>query len=305
MTTDRITSGMMSASMLGNLNNSLAQLDRTSEEMSSGKSILEPSDNPYGASRIIELQSQLDGLGTYATNAQEGTNWENTAGASLSSIASILARVREMVVQGSNGTYNQVDLKTLGSEVTQLTEAIKQDANTQYANQYVFAGTATSTSPYQQGEEDTYHGNSNAITRVIGPGSTVTINPDLASVLGNGQASGDGKVLDTLRTIAEHLNGGTPEDIEALRSTDLENIETGSNALTALQATNGAVTNQLEMATTRIEGLQGVATASLSGTEDANLAQVAIAFSNEQAGYQAALRAGATIMQESLLNFLH
>ena len=60
--TERITPAMVTASTLNDLNSSLTALERTSDELSSGKTILEPSDNPYGASRVIDLQSQLDGL---------------------------------------------------------------------------------------------------------------------------------------------------------------------------------------------------------------------------------------------------
>ena len=64
------------------------------------------------------------------------------------------------------------------------------------------------------------------------------------------------------------------------------------------------MTDQLQTAMSRIESLQGSITASLSNTEDANIAETSIAYSNEQAAYEAALRAGASIVQESLLQFL-
>jgi flagellar hook-associated protein 3 FlgL len=302
---NRITGGMLAGNTLNDLTGSLSALTRTAEEMSSGKTILQPSDNPYGASQVINLQSQLDGLGAYATNTREGLNWENTSSSAMSSMASIVQRVRELVVQASNGTYSASNLKAIGIEVTQLTEAIKQDANTQYAGQYVFAGTATTTPPYQQGAEDAYQGAGGAITRAIGPSSTVTINTDISSLLGSGHGAADGKLLDVLRTVGEHLEGGTAEDVAALSSSDLKNIDTNLETLSSLQAGAGSVTDQLQMANSRIEGLQLSITASLSGTENANIAQVSIAYSSEQAGYQAALRVGASILQESLLNFLH
>ena len=64
--TDRITHSMVTSSIINNLNSSLGALERTGEELSSGKTILEPSDNPYGTSQVIDLQSQLDGLSSYA-----------------------------------------------------------------------------------------------------------------------------------------------------------------------------------------------------------------------------------------------
>jgi flagellar hook-associated protein 3 FlgL len=300
----RITPAMVSSSTLNDINSALTALERTSDELSSGKSILEPSDDPYGASRIIDLQSQLDGLSSYAKNAQEGISWENTASSAMSNINNILQNVRQLLVQTSNGTYNQSDRESIATEVNQLTESIKQDANTQYAGQYVFAGTETTTAPYKQGAEDAYQGNAETITRAIGPGVSVNVSTDLSSLLGNGQGAADGKLLDTLRTISEHLSGGTTEDVSALGSTDLKNLEGSMDTLTELQAAAGSATDQLETSASRIEALQSTISAGLSNIENANIAETSIAFSNEHAAYEAALRAGATIVQESLLQFL-
>jgi flagellar hook-associated protein 3 FlgL len=301
---NRIATGMVTSSTLNDINSALGALERSSEELSSGRTILKPSDNPYGASHAIDLQSQLDGLTSYATNVQDGISWENAAGGAMSNMSSVVQRVRELLVQASNGTYNQSDLNSVATEVNQLTETIKQDANTQYAGQYVFSGTLTTTSPYKQGAEDEYHGNEGTVARSIGPGASVAVNTNIASLLGNGAGSGDGKLLDTLRTISEHLLGGTEEDKAALNSTDLKAIDASMETLTQLQATAGSVINQLHVASSRIEDLQGSITKTLSNTQDTDVAKATIAYSNEQAAYQAALRAGANIVQESLLNFL-
>jgi flagellar hook-associated protein 3 FlgL len=295
---------MVTSTTLNDINSSLAALERTSNELSSGKTILEPSDNPYGASRVIDLQSQLDGLSSYATNAQEGISWENTASSAMSNMGNVLQSVRGLLVQASSGTYSQSDRESIATEVEQLTEAVKQDADTQYAGQYVFSGTKTTTAPYEPGSEDAYQGDTGTVTRAVGPGLSVNVSTDISSLLGNGQGSGDGKLLDTLRTISEHLRGGSAEDVSALNSTDLKNLEASIDTLSQLQATAGSATDQLQTAVSRIEGLQSSITAALSNTDDADIAQTSIEYSNEQAAYSAALRAGASIVQESLLQFL-
>jgi flagellar hook-associated protein 3 FlgL len=301
----RITPEMITSSTLNDINAALAAMERSSSELSSGRTILEPSDNPYGASHAIDLKSQLDGLTSYASSVQDGISWETTSSSAMSGMNSIAQRVRELLVQAANGTYNQSDLATMGLEVEQLTESVKQDANTQYAGQYVFSGTLTTTPPYLQGAgNDEYQGNGGTVARAIGPGASVAVNTDISSLLGNGQASGDGKLLDTLRTIAAHMQGGTPEDKAALASTDLKSLDANIETLAGLQAAAGSVTVQLQTAAARLEELQGTITKSLSNTEDADLAKTTIAYSNEQAAYEAALRAGANIVQESLLNFL-
>ncbi|HTA13503.1 MAG TPA: flagellar hook-associated protein FlgL [Solirubrobacteraceae bacterium] len=302
---ERITPAMVTGSTLNDINSALGSLERSSNELSSGRSILEPSDNPYGASRAIDLQSQLDGLTSYTNSAQDGISWESTATGAMSNMSNLAERARELLVQSSNGVYNQGDRNNIAAEIEQLAQTIKQDANTQYAGQYVFSGTATDTAPYLQGENDAYQGNAEAVTRVIGPNASVTVNTNISSLLGNGMASGDGKLLDVLGTIAQHLRGGTTEDLQALSSTDLKNLDGNIETLTQLQANAGSATDQLQMAVSRIEGLQVTITQTLSNTEDVDFAKASIDYSNEQAAYDAALRAGANIVQESLLNFLH
>ena len=301
---ERITPAMVTSSTLSDLTSSLASLERTTNELSSGRTILEPSDNPYGASRVIDLNSQLEGLGAYEDDAQDGISWENIASSAMSNMNDIAQRVRELVVQSANGTNNQSDLNTIALEVEQLTESVKQDANTQYAGQYIFSGTATTTPPYVSGPEDEYKGNAETVSRAVGPGASVTVSTNISTLLGNGEAAKDGKLLDTLRTIAQHLRGGTAEDREALGTTELTDLDTNLETLSQLQAVSGSATDQLRVALTRNEDLQTSLTESLSNTEDTNVAATSIAYANEQAAYEAALRAGATIVQESLINFL-
>ncbi|HLH13855.1 MAG TPA: flagellar hook-associated protein FlgL [Solirubrobacteraceae bacterium] len=304
MSADRITPAMVTSSTVADLSASLSSLERSTEELSSGRTILEPSDNPYGASRVIDLQSELDGLSAYESDAQSGVAWEDTASSAMSSINSSLQRVRELVLQAANGTNDQTDLNTIATQIEELTEGIKQDANAQYAGEYIFSGTLTTTAPYQQGEDDEYQGNAETISRAVGPGATVTISTNLSTLLGNGVASEDGKLLDTLRTLVTNLRSGTPEGIAAVGTTDLQSLDANLATLSELQSAAGSATDQLQAALARNEDLQTSIAEGLSSTEDTNIAATSIAYANEQAAYSAALRAGATIVQESLINFL-
>jgi flagellar hook-associated protein 3 FlgL len=300
----RITGEMLTGSTLNDLNAALTKLQRNAAELSSGHSILEASDNPYGASRTIDLKSQLDGLTSYASSVSDGISWTNTAGGAMANMNTVLQRVREVMLQAGNDTNGASDLKNLAVVVGQLTETVKQDANIKYGGQYLFSGTATSTSPYALGANDEYQGNTGTIARAIGPGSTVTVSTELSSVLGNGQASGDGKLLDVLRTIQQHLNEGTAESREKLVGSDLKGLDEGMEGLTQLQAVSGSATDQLQVAAARIESLEGSIEKALSNTYDTDFAKATIEYSNQQAAYTAALHAGANIVQESLLNFL-
>jgi flagellar hook-associated protein 3 FlgL len=301
---ERITPAMVTSTTLDNLNASLAAMERTSDELSSGKTILEPSDNPYGASQVIDLQSQLEGLGAYEANAQDGISWEQTASSSMDNMSEVTQRVRELLVQGANGTYNKSDLETMALDVEQLTETIKQDANAQYAGQYIFSGTATTTAPYESGANDEYAGNEESVSRSVGPGATITVTTNISSLLGNGEAAEDGGLLDTLRSIAKTMRNGTAEAQSELGGVYLEKLDGNMETLRGLQASAGSATDQMQTALTRNEDLQSSITGALANLDSTNVAEASIDYANEQAGYEAALRAGASIVQESLLNFL-
>jgi flagellar hook-associated protein 3 FlgL len=293
---------MVIASTLADINNAQLALERSTRELGSGKSILEPSDNPVGTSQAISLQSSLDGLTSYEKSAQDGTAWLETATGSISGIEQVTQRVRELVLQASNSNNSQSDLNSIASEVEQLVETVKQDANTQYAGLYVFSGSATATAPDTQGESDAYHGNTGTITRTPGPGASVPVTVSLSSVLGEGKAAGDGKLLDTMRTIVAHLREG---NTKALSEEDLGHLDANMGSLTSLEAQVGSYTDQLKAAVSRIEDLRNATTAQLSNVQDANIAQVTTEYSSQQAALNAALHADASIVQQSLLEFLH
>jgi len=298
----RITTQMTASMTLNDLQQSLNRLDTTQQQLSSGKKLNQPSDDPYGTSQAMSLNGQLSSLNDYTNNITDGTAWTQQATTSLGDIDSMVQRVRELVVQASNGTYTQSDLNASAAEVNQLIDAIKQEANASYNGQYIFSGTSTSTAPYQTGATDTYQGGTGNIDRLIGPNTTLSVNTNISSLLGNGQASGDGGLLDTLRTIASDMQSG---NTGAIGGADLKNLDSNFGTLTQMEANVGAISNRLTLASSRIEQLQNSDTAALSNVQDADMATVAINFSTEQAAYSAALKAGANIVQSSLLDFLN
>jgi len=314
---ERITTLMTAQTLLGNLNQQLNTLQNTQLELSSGKQINEPSDNPYGMGLSLQLNSQLSQLTQYASNVTDGTAWTQASATALSDMNNVVQRVSALVVEGINGTNNQSDLQAMADEVDQLTDEVKQDADTQYNGQYVFSGSSGSNlQPYQtgQGSSDKYGGGTGAVYREVGPGTTVQVDIDtsatnsstppgpggISSLLGNGPTANDGLLLDTLRQISTDMNSGNTSGL----SNDLTNLTGNLHQLQALQATVGTTQDQLQLASTRIQDLQDNDTQVLSNTQDADMATTEINFSMQQTAYEAALKAGASIVQESLVDFL-
>jgi flagellar hook-associated protein 3 FlgL len=314
---ERVTTLMTAQLTLSDLNRALDRVDTSQQQLSTGKRINQPSDDPYGTGLALALNGQLSSLTAYSNNVSDGSAWTQAAQSSLTNIGNAIQRVRELVVEAGNGTDTQSDLNAVAAEVDQLTAQVKQEANSQYSGQYIFSGTATSTAPYTEDStavvngsaaaNDSYQGGSGNVDRLIGPsGTTVTVNVDISQLLGSGQTTagqpgGDGLLLNTLRDISDDLKSG---NTARLSGSDLSALDTNLNTALTMQASLGAVTDRLQLAGSRIQDLQTSASQVLSNTQDADMAQTEIAYSTEQAALQAALQASTHIVQDSLVNFL-
>jgi flagellar hook-associated protein 3 FlgL len=302
--TMRITAQMVDTANLATINNDLDQLDQTQEELSTGYAINQPSDNPYGESEALSLNAQVSAYKSYQTNIDSATSWSQSTSAGLQSIQSVINSVQSLTTESANGTMNQTDLADAAQQVLEYIGELKQTADTQYDGSYIFAGTATSTAPYQEGtsDPDTFAGNTDSISRAIGPGTTLAVNANLSAVLGNG-VPGDGGLLSTMRAIYNDMtgaSGGSQSDL----GNQLTALQSNLSSLEVVQAQVGATQDRLSMAATRITSLQQTDTTQLGDIEDTDVAQATLQFSTEQAGYQAALQSTAAIVQQSLMNFL-
>jgi len=302
----RITNQMSAQMTLAGIETALDRLDTTQQELSTGKSINQPSDNPSGTALALQLNTDLSNLTSYSNQVTDGTGWSEASSSAMSDITNSVQRIRELTLEAANGSQTTSDMQASAQEVNQLIDQIKQDADTQYNGQYVFSGSATSTMPYQSGSTDTYAGNTGQVTRAIGPNTTLAVNANLSGVLGSGQTvsgqpAGDGLLLNTLRNIADDMQSGNSSGL----NTDLSSLDTNLNSLNGLSANVGAVQDRLQMASSRIQTLQTSDTQVLSNTQDADMATTEINFSTEQAALQAALQSGANIVQQSLMNFLN
>jgi flagellar hook-associated protein 3 FlgL len=292
---DRVTNSMTSRSVLSDIENVYAQLTATQNELSSGKQLTKPSDDPYGASRALTYRADIAANTQYQSNASEMGSWLSTSDTALSSINDALGRVRDLVLQGANGTLSQTELDSISTELGQLADSIKSDANTQYAGSYVFSGSQTGTQPFTVGGADTYNGDSAGISRQLGQGVTMQVN-----------VTGDVVVSPILAAIrqaqADLAPGGTPGN---LGTADLDEIDAAQSNLAEQQAVVGARANRVDLATSRLQQLQQAQTQQLSNVEDADVAKAMIDFSQQSAVYQAALRAGASLIQPTLMDYLH
>src|SRR4051794_3736507 len=256
----RITNNMISRSVLSDLNDIATKQAATRRQMSSGKAITRPSDDPYAAGRALSLRSELGGIKQHQRNVEEAKGWMTATDTALGSIGDMAQRARELVVQGATDTLPQTSRDALAAELDQLIAGMKQEANTTYDGRYVLGGSRTDNpSPYDATAvptdpavtaypADAYRGDATAQAREIGPNVTLVVNVAGDEVLG-GSPGGAGDLLGVLRGVAAHLRSG---DTAALGTTDLKAVQGQIDNLLAVRARVGAGMNRLGTASNRL-----------------------------------------------------
>jgi flagellin len=103
-----------------NLSATALTFSKSIEKLSSGLRINRAGDDAAGLSISEKLRAQVRGLGQAASNAQDGISMVQTTEGALTQVQSIMQRMRELGVQGSNGTLSSDDRKAISSELGQL-----------------------------------------------------------------------------------------------------------------------------------------------------------------------------------------
>jgi len=99
-------------------------IQRTAERLSSGLRINRSADDAAGLAISEKMRNQIRGLDQATRNVQDGISLLQVMDGGLSKIHEILARQRELVVQGLNGVYTMMDRLNIQIEIDQLSEEI-------------------------------------------------------------------------------------------------------------------------------------------------------------------------------------
>jgi flagellar hook-associated protein 3 FlgL len=312
----RITNNMVSDRVISDLQTQYSQLANTQLQVSTGRRVNNPSEDPTAYSQERMQNAALAGIRSSQGSVNSAQTWLNQSESSLSNLNDVINRAKDLATRAASGSSSPADRAAAASEVDQLIKAAKDAMNAKVGNDYIFSGTRTDTAPYGTATGDAYQGDGNAVVRSGGDAVTLQANPTFtdvsgastpltgAALLGSGSASGDGKILDVLTQLAAHLRGGTAADNAALGTTDMTALETNRVAVTSATQAIGAMGNRATAALSRLQDMEDNAKNSIDDLTGVDMAQALTDYSTQSAAYQAALKVGAQIIQPSLLQFL-
>ncbi len=152
-----------------------AGLNRTQLQVSTGRRMLNPSDNPAQAAHALDLKQAIDTNKQHQVNADTTRERSSLEDSILAGVTDVLQRVRELTVQGANDTQNNDTRRYIAAEVRERLNQLLAQANTRDANgEYLFSGFQGQTQPFaRSGAGFTYSGDQNKRYLEIGPGIQV------------------------------------------------------------------------------------------------------------------------------------
>ena len=301
----RITNNTITYNFLTSLNKSLERQNSIQEQLSDGKAIHRPSDDPVKAIRSLRFNSNLKQNEQFTQNLKDAQSWMETTDGAMSDLSSIMINVKELVIQASTGTNPQDAVQTIGKSVDNLINQIVTIGNTKLGDRYVFAGQMDKTQPYtRNGDTIAYDGDTAKISMPIQPG-TATPTQDSVNLTGAEVFGANGtEILNHLLEIKQHLDSGTIADQAWLGTTGLNYVDTDHASILQSQTELGTRMSAYDMALNMMEGQNVVITGDVAANEDLDIPRAIIDFKNSENIYKTALSVGARIMPPSLVDFL-
>jgi flagellar hook-associated protein 3 FlgL len=132
------------------MSNAQTAINKTQEQMSTGKRVLSPADDPVAATTILQLNAELSRVQQYTKNIDSGSNSLNLEETALQSVVSLIQRMQELAVYaGNTAVLTRNDYQALASEVESRTQELLNLQNTRNASgQYIFSGYQGSTQSF-------------------------------------------------------------------------------------------------------------------------------------------------------------
>lgn len=186
-------------------------------EISSGKAVTAPSDDPTHIGQDLLVRTLIDQQNTASSNITAVTSQLTTTDSALSTLTSVLQTARQIAVQGANDTLSASDRAALASQVDGLFSQAVGVANTNYAGTYLFAGTAELaqppvTSTGAPSNQVTFAGNLQSVNQVFADNQQVKVSTTLQEAFNYQAADGSKDVFQVLSTLRSTLAFGTVVD---------------------------------------------------------------------------------------------
>jgi flagellar hook-associated protein 3 FlgL len=295
----RVTSNLV-PNILADLQQSQSTLNAALQQVSTGKRVNVPSDDPAASSAMVQNTIETGNVDQYTQNVTGVLSQVQAADSALGSVVSGLTQAISLGTEGANGTSSSANQQAIAQQVQGILSSVVTQANLSYQGSYLFGGTSNIQPPYTASASSpsgyAYNGNSGQNSVAIGDNTSVQVNLPGDQIFSNSTTD----VLGSLSNLVSALKSGNSAAI----STATTSITTALNYVSQQRVFYANAETQLNSQETYLQqetvNLQSQQT-TLVGVD---MAQAATTLSQAETANSATLAAAAKVLPLTLLNYL-
>jgi flagellar hook-associated protein 3 FlgL len=273
-------------------------LTEAQRQVSSGRRLNRPSDDPLGATAAINGHASLSQLDTYSAAADTAAYRLGVADNALSDMITQLTTAQSAALAARGSFQTQAQRDAARQQILAVRDALISDINTSFQGEYLFSGAEVKTQAYQVGSG--YQGDSATSRIEVENGRSVASTFDGSRMfdLPSGSASVD--IIAALTQLAADIASNNQAGI----ATGVTAIQDAYNQVTTTQSDIGNQLRTIDDGKLRISSERTSLIARLSSIEDADLAKAAASLSQAETSYRAALQSLARTTDVSLMDYM-
>jgi flagellar hook-associated protein 3 FlgL len=297
----RISSNTVADNLIRQIQQLSSQQAKLQTQVSTGRRIAQPEDDPAAVGRVLILQGEQNQLDQFARNADRALNLSQASYSGLNEIKKLSDRATEIGTL-ANGALSDSARQAYAAELDQLIEQALQLGNSKLGNDYLYAGTAVDQPPFVATRDADGHVTSvayagNTSQAAIPLSATSSVYPG-ASPATNAGLNGFFNQLVALRDALQN------NDTAGLTAAQSDLVATEDVLVSGL-AEQGAVQMRIEISQSLQQSLSQNLAQLISAEVDADMPSTIVKLSQAQTAYEAALSSSASIMRTSLLDYLN
>ena len=247
----------------GALDKTQSQQQQLTNEVSSGLRVTTLGADPVAVAENAQLLNQIQRDDSFTQTSGLTEGMLRVTDSALGSVVTELTQAIQLATEGNNGTLNGSDLKSISNQIAGIRDEVLSLANTSYQGQYVFAGSATGTSPFTLDNTSTpptvnYGGNSSVNVLQAPNGQTVALNVPGDKIFTATTSSVFGALDNLIQDFASGSTASSASDLAslnvAMNSVNQQRValDNSLNQITAASSAANSESTQLKTVQTNL-----------------------------------------------------
>ncbi len=303
----RIATAYDNLTSIESINDRRSAISRTQEQISSGRRVVEPKDDPVAAANAERMRASLSRIELERRSIGYAQQFLGQADGALSDASQNLQSARELLLTAANGTYSASERDSIAQQLRGMREQLISVANrSNGAGSYLFGGQGSSSAPFQGTDAITYAAQLGE--RSVGQSLEFTVSIDGNSAftqIASANAAPE-NIFDRLLSVARTLENPTisATTLSSEVNSAIQGIDHSLGALSLRRTRVGEQLRQIDEHEASLQARDGVDRAYLSDLIDVDLAKAISDMSINETTLDASIKTYRTLSDLSLFKRL-